>query len=129
MVTQELPLNASNLTVVVGTTSDCNMSCKYCYRLKRQTEYMSDSTLENAVRTVLSDRRKSKICFLWHGGEPLLVGKDFYRKAMARISNNTEKYKELMKIGIDAELNNTNNSDRALEAKYGNRKRFPGSSS
>ncbi len=43
---------------------------------------MSDDTLENFIRQFIEANDLSPVTFVWHGGEPLLAGMDFYRKAV-----------------------------------------------
>ena len=67
----------------------CNMRCKYCYYLDKAALYnnhqpqMSDELLENYIRANIEGNNSPVIAFAWHGGEPLLSGKEFFRKAVA----------------------------------------------
>lgn len=50
---------------------------------------MTDEVLSSAIKKLLhSDLVQSDIQFLWHAGEPLLVGIDFYRKMMEIVRGN-----------------------------------------
>ncbi|MBQ7855549.1 MAG: anaerobic sulfatase maturase [Alistipes sp.] len=66
----------------------CNMRCKYCYYLDKAALYgghqplMSDALLEQYVRSNIEGNNSPVIAFAWHGGEPLLAGKEFFRKAI-----------------------------------------------
>lgn len=66
----------------------CNLSCSYCYYLdKRQilpnNGLMSDQVLHAYLEQALLINNKTKTCdFNWGGGEPLLAGKDFFRRAI-----------------------------------------------
>ena len=67
--------------------SDCNVDCKYCFYKHRAPEVgrgrqrMSEEVLEKLIKDYmqlgfpLAD-------FAWQGGEPTLMGLDFYRKAV-----------------------------------------------
>ena len=44
---------------------------------------MSDELLENYIRANIEGNNSPVIAFAWHGGEPLLAGKEFFRKAVA----------------------------------------------
>lgn len=78
-------------TLVKPVGSSCNLACDYCYYLDKgrlygddgKVERMSDRTLENYVRSFCRGVDDPVITFCWHGGEPLLAGLDFYRKAMS----------------------------------------------
>jgi len=69
--------------------SRCNLDCKYCYYLDKAELYggrepvMSDAMLETVVREYIAANEVPEVTFNWHGGEPLLLGMDFYRKALA----------------------------------------------
>lgn len=70
----------------------CNLRCKYCYYLEKSKIYnkstkeyvMSDEVLENYVRNyILSQPTENpRVAFAWQGGEPTLLGLDFFRKAI-----------------------------------------------
>jgi uncharacterized protein len=62
----------------------CNLRCTYCFykeRDQREVRVMDDAILERMIRGALD--RFERVSFNWHGGEPLLAGIDFYRRAMA----------------------------------------------
>ena len=69
--------------------SSCNLNCKYCYYLDKACIYggrepvMTDEMLETVVREYIAANDVPEVTFNWHGGEPLLLGLDFYRKAIA----------------------------------------------
>lgn len=71
----------------------CNLKCMYCYYNNSDQKYnkhtiMSTEILESFIKQYLSIY-DGKIEFMWHGGEPLLAGKEFYFKALEF----QEKYK------------------------------------
>lgn len=76
-------------SVVVKPTNNCNLQCKYCYN-SGSNIIMSHKTLENTLSKTITHHRKYPIHFLWHGGEPLLAGLDFYKEAI-KIQNKTKK--------------------------------------
>ena len=68
----------------------CNLDCHYCYYLKKEQLYpntksfrMSDSVLEKYIAQHIEACPTEMIRFSWHGGEPTLLGLDFYRKVVA----------------------------------------------
>ena len=67
----------------------CNLNCRYCYYLDKAEIYggrepvMSEQMLETVVREYIAANDVPEVTFNWHGGEPLLLGMDFYRKALA----------------------------------------------
>ena len=67
---------------------DCNMSCTYCFYLEKAALYpenkihrMDEETLENLVRQVMEQAGR-QVSFGWQGGEPTLMGLEFFRKAV-----------------------------------------------
>ena len=76
------------LTKPVGPI--CNLDCKYCFYLEKEKLYpgenqwrMSDEVLEEYVRQYIYSQPVPEINFAWQGGEPTLLGVEFFRKAVA----------------------------------------------
>jgi len=67
--------------------SDCNIDCKYCFYKARAPEFgqgrqrMSDEVLERLVRDYM-ELEFPVVGFAWQGGEPTLMGVEFFRKAV-----------------------------------------------
>ena len=69
--------------------SSCNLSCTYCYYLAKEPNdngfgilRMSDELLENYIINHIEETNGDTVMFSWHGGEPLVAGIPFYRKAL-----------------------------------------------
>ena len=68
--------------------SRCNLACKYCYYLDKADIYggrepvMSPEMLETVVREYIAANEVPEVTFNWHGGEPLVLGLDFFRRAV-----------------------------------------------
>jgi len=67
--------------------SDCNIDCKYCFYKDRAPEFgqgrqrMSDEVLEKLVKDYM--RLGFPVSgFAWQGGEPTLMGVDFFQRAV-----------------------------------------------
>lgn len=66
----------------------CNLDCAYCYYLDKSEIYggkeprMTEEMLENIVKQYIEANDVPEVQFNWHGGEPLVMGMDFYRKAL-----------------------------------------------
>jgi len=67
----------------------CNLDCSYCYYLEKSRLFrqdgpviMQEDMLELYLRQHIEASTESVIAFSWHGGEPLLAGLDFFRKAV-----------------------------------------------
>ena len=73
------------------TGSICNLDCHYCYYLKKEQLYpwrnksfrMSDDVLERYIVQHIAACPESLIRFSWHGGEPTVLGLDYFRKIVA----------------------------------------------
>ena len=66
----------------------CNLDCKYCFYLEKEKLFpedenyrMSDEVLEAYIRKYIQSQNTPEIQFAWQGGEPTLMGIDFFRKA------------------------------------------------
>jgi len=68
--------------------STCNIDCTYCFFLSKEALYpnekrrMSEGTLENYVRQLLESHRSPQVTVAWQGGEPTLMGLDFFRRSV-----------------------------------------------
>jgi len=67
----------------------CNLDCKYCFYLEKEKLYpektdwmMADGVLESYVRQYIEAQSAPVITFAWQGGEPTLLGVEFFRKAV-----------------------------------------------
>lgn len=67
---------------------DCNLGCKYCFYLDKSELYpetnthrMSEKVLEELIRQTM-EQSGQNISFAWQGGEPTLMGLDFFKKAV-----------------------------------------------
>ena len=69
----------------------CNLDCEYCFFLSKEALYpgdrfrMSDELLETYVRQLLESQTAPEVTIAWQGGEPTLMGVDFFRRAVALV--------------------------------------------
>jgi uncharacterized protein len=70
--------------------SICNLNCDYCYYLNKKHLYpdkysvpMSEDILEKYIAQHIHAFPGPLINFSWHGGEPTLLGLDYFRKIVA----------------------------------------------
>jgi len=68
----------------------CNLRCSYCYYTGHSHQEgtaggqrMSDEVLETYIKQHIQAVGGGEVFFSWHGGEPVLAGIDFYRRAVA----------------------------------------------
>ncbi|MHB8389775.1 MAG: anaerobic sulfatase-maturation protein [Acidobacteriaceae bacterium] len=76
------------LTKPVGPI--CNLDCKYCFYLEKEVLYpdtskwaMPADVLESYIRQYIEQQDTDVIHFGWQGGEPTLLGVDFFRNIVA----------------------------------------------
>jgi len=65
----------------------CNLDCKYCFYLEKEKLYpgtsswaMPDGVLDFYIRQYIEAQEAPAISFAWQGGEPTLLGVDYFRK-------------------------------------------------
>jgi uncharacterized protein len=70
-------------TLVLQPTPFCNIDCSYCYLRHRESRArMTELTIERAFERVFSSPFIGEhLTLLWHAGEPLALGVDYYRRA------------------------------------------------
>jgi uncharacterized protein len=68
----------------------CNLDCTYCFYLEKKNLFpsrhrflMNDDVLRRYVVQNIRNEPSPEVLFTWQGGEPLLRGLDFYRRAVA----------------------------------------------
>lgn len=81
-------------------TTECNLRCKYCFHANGEykKEQMSIEFLEFVFEKLFKEY--DYLQFIWHGGEPLCVGLDFYRKALELERVYSKKYNTIFDNGI-----------------------------
>ena len=67
----------------------CNLDCTYCYYLEKERLYprgenfaMSPEVLETYIREYIASQHTEEILMAWQGGEPTLLGIDFFRRVV-----------------------------------------------
>ncbi|MCZ7570005.1 MAG: anaerobic sulfatase maturase [Ardenticatenaceae bacterium] len=66
----------------------CNLACKYCYFLSKELLYpgsrfrMAQDLLGRYIRQYIAAQNAPEVTFTWQGGEPTLMGLDFFRLAV-----------------------------------------------
>lgn len=67
--------------------SVCNLACRYCYYLEKERMYpeselfrMPEILLEEYIVQHIEACREPVIRFSWHGGEPTVLGLDYFRR-------------------------------------------------
>lgn len=81
------PLAFQAMAKPIGST--CNLNCRYCYYLEKKKLYnnfhdfrMKKETLESFIRQYIAAQDVPQVTFVWQGGEPSLLGLDFYKEVI-----------------------------------------------
>lgn len=74
--------------LIKPASADCNLNCEYCFYLEkcglypeRRRHRMPDEVLERLVRSYM-ETSQSVYSFGWQGGEPTLMGTEFFEKVV-----------------------------------------------
>ena len=67
----------------------CNLNCEYCFYLEKQALFgpgeqyrMSDKVLSAFITNYISSQPTPVVEFVWQGGEPTLLGVDFFKRVV-----------------------------------------------
>ncbi len=65
----------------------CNLDCTYCYYLEKESLFpkgenfrMPPAVLETYIREYIASQQTPEVTFAWQGGEPTLLGIDYFRR-------------------------------------------------
>jgi uncharacterized protein len=78
------------------TGAICNLNCQYCFFLAKEQLYpgssfrMADDLLETYIQQLLAAHRTPEVTVAWQGGEPTLMGLDFFQRSIELV----EKHKK-----------------------------------
>lgn len=77
------PPKAQTRLLVLQPTTFCNIDCRYCYLPDRNAKNIMTHDVLRRVLTHLSEDEVfgQRVEILWHAGEPLTLGVDYYREA------------------------------------------------
>lgn len=86
-------IQRSFTTMIKVSGPVCNMDCDYCYYLEKDALYpgkkfnlssfrMSEEVVEQLIREYIGSQPQERIEFIWHGGEPTLLGVDYFKKVL-----------------------------------------------
>ena len=83
------PPGAGYHVIAKPTGPICNLDCRYCFYLEKQRLYprtsawaMDDEVLETFIRDYITSQDVPAVSFTWQGGEPTLLGLDFFRRVV-----------------------------------------------
>lgn len=70
------------------TGAACNLDCAYCFFLEKEKLYpgsrfrMNETVLEAYISQLTTAQISNQVSIAWQGGEPTLMGIDFYQRAI-----------------------------------------------
>lgn len=80
------------------SSSNCNLSCEYCFynslasqRQSFSKGYMTKETSHNIILSALDYAKNTEVYFVFQGGEPSLAGISFYKDFVDFVSKNNSK--------------------------------------
>ena len=75
--------------LVLQATPFCNLDCSYCYLPDRDDRSKMDfQVVDKAIERVLEAKLAvGEFTVVWHAGEPLVMGVDYYEQAIERIAS------------------------------------------
>jgi uncharacterized protein len=96
--------------------STCNLDCDYCFYLSKETlpdgpgpGRMSDEVLEKFIQQYIAGVTGPEVVFSWQGGEPTLMGLDFFRKVVALEKNTPSRSRKSRMISRPTARSSTRN--------------------
>jgi uncharacterized protein len=74
--------------LITPVGSNCNLACGYCYNGSDRISCVSNpktislETVYKIFDQIYPFLKSDHLTVIWHGGEPLLAGKDFYQEVI-----------------------------------------------
>lgn len=87
--------------LVKPTGAICNLDCSYCFYLTKEELYpgskfrMSDEVLASYLEQVIGSEPGDTVTIAWQGGEPTLLGVEFYRRAAELVAERLPSHKRV----------------------------------
>jgi uncharacterized protein len=84
----EQPVAPAFHVMAKPTGSRCNLRCDYCFFLEKSALYpgseerMTDEVADAFIRQTIDAQKVPFVTLAWQGGEPTLMGLDFFRRAL-----------------------------------------------
>lgn len=102
------PSNFSLLVKPAG--ADCNLDCEYCFYLNKGELYpnsshrMNEEMLREYIQQLLTAQPGKEINVSWQGGEPTLMGLDFFKRSVEIVN---EIQRSGQKVSYSLQTNGT----------------------
>ena len=79
----------------------CNLDCEYCFFLSKEMLYpgdrfrMADDLLETYIQQLLESHRTPDVTIAWQGGEPTMMGLDFFRRSVELVEKHKKPFQNV----------------------------------
>jgi uncharacterized protein len=83
------------------TGAICNLDCEYCFFLAKEQLYpgskfrMNDQVLESYLKQLLESHQMPEVTIAWQGGEPTLMGLDFFKKSLELVAKYQKPWQKI----------------------------------
>ncbi|MFW6002586.1 MAG: radical SAM protein [archaeon] len=96
--------------IIFRMTRDCNMSCAYCFMLDKDKylgERLDFDLFKKIIDKIVKQRRvnnlgQQELSLIFHGGEPLMIGKEKFKQFLEYIRTEFNKYGLRYKLGMQS---------------------------
>ena len=98
------------------TGAVCNLDCSYCFFLSKEMLYpgsrfrMADDLLELYIKQLLEAHQVPEVNVAWQGGEPTLMGLDFFRRSVELVEKHRRPDQQEGTKSIDRKSTRLNSS-------------------
>ena len=105
------------INLIVKPTHECDLLCTYCYdRIEKKevnNKFITDELIKEIA--IKSCRAFENINWIWHGGEPTLIGIEFYKRNMNIINDIAKKYNTNIKFSMQSNGKNISKNENILK--------------
>lgn len=86
-------------TVILKPTRNCNAKCVYCSSPPITSSQWSIDNLRTTFNNLRSNL-SNKVTIIWHGGEPLLMGREFFHSAKELLDTEFDRYRYSLQTNL-----------------------------
>lgn len=112
--------------VIFRMTRDCNLNCKYCFMLDKDNykgELVDFDLFKKIIdkivhQRVLNKRQDMQLTLVFHGGEPLMIGKERLEQYLEYASTQFKEYRIKYNIGMQSNATLLNEDIAKIMKKY-----------
>ncbi len=90
-------------TIIVKPTKDCNADCSYCSSPPDEDGHWTVSRFKVAFDK-LFDQMSHEAVWIWHGGEPMLLGPKFYKECWEHVEKKNKEKNKNVKFSMQTNI-------------------------